>query len=385
MKRKLIAAAIAAALCSPGLALADSENVIIYGKANLSIDRVSSSGALGTSTTQVSSNASHFGIKGSEELGDGWTATWQVEQMVNYDNAGNGTTLATRNTFINLLNSDYGVFILGRHDTPYKLASRTMDVFFDTIADNRSLMGGASLDLTNLSGSSAAASFDGRQGDVIAYIAPAIGDLMLSGAYVAGAETATGGQVKGDAWSFTGLYTSGPVNVNFGYEIHNLGSAGSGTIAVPAPLAAVANHSERAYKLAGSYAFDKTTVYGVYERTRDNFGTVLSPATGSDFFGHKTYYFAAKHRIDDKHMFKVAYTRAGSVASSSNSGAKQWSMGLDRKITRRTSIYALYTRLTNDSGASFGLVSPDGSTGGIDAAGAGSRLSAVSAGIVHKF
>lgn len=385
MKKKLIALAVASALCGPGLSFADSENVVIYGKANLSIDHVTASGAAGASTNQVSSNASHFGIKGSEELGDGWTATWQVEQLVNYDNAGNGTTLATRNTFINMLNSEYGVFILGRHDTPYKLASRTMDVFFDTIADNRSLMGGASLNLANLTGSSAAASFDGRQGDVIAYIAPTIGDLMLTGAYVAGAETATGGQVKGDAWSFAGLYTSGPVNVNFGYEVHNLGSAGSGTLGVPVALAAVANRSEKAYKLAGSYAFDNFTVYGVYERTQDDFGTVLSPATGSDFFGHNTYYLAGKYRIDSKNVIKAAYTHAGSIASATGTGAKQWSLGWDRSITRRTSIYALYTRLTNNSGSSFNLGSPDSSTGGISAAGLGGRMSALSVGLSHKF
>src|SRR4030067_3706679 len=207
MKKKIIVLAVVSAMSIPTLAFADTENVVVYGRANVSFDRVNSGGDAGIRTNQVSSNTSFLGFKGSEELDDGWTATWQIEQQINFDNSGTtGNGLATRNTVVNLLNGQYGVFILGRHDAPYKLVSRTMDVFFDTIADNRSLMGGASLNLANLSGTSAAASFDGRQGDVIAYIAPAPGDLMVTGAYVAGAVTAnTGGQVKGDAWSFAGF------------------------------------------------------------------------------------------------------------------------------------------------------------------------------------
>lgn len=387
MKKKIIVLAIVSAMSIPALTFADTENVIVYGRANVSFDRVNTSGAAGVSTNQVSSNASYLGFKGSEELGDGWTATWQIEQRIDIDNstaAGGSNGLATRNTFVNLLNGQYGVFILGRHDTPYKLASRTMDVFFDTIADNRSLMGGAPLDLTNLGRTSAAASFDGRQGDVIAYIAPAIGDLMVTGAYVAGAEIATtSGQVKGDAWSFAGLYTYGPLNANLGYEVHNLGSVGTGTLGTPAALPLLADKDEKAWKLGVSYAIDSLTLYGVYERTKDNFGDILTPGN-SDFFGHRSYYLAGKYRFGNDAV-KAAFTKSGDQSRGTNTGAKQWSLGYDHKLSRRTSLYALYTRLDNDAGASFNLAPTDGSTGFANASAAGADPSAFSVGMRHAF
>lgn len=392
MKKKIIVLAVVSALGVPALAMAETENVIVYGRANVSFDSVKTGGAAGTSTSQVSSNASVLGFKGSEEMGNGWTATWQIEQLITLDNSGtaNGAnTFASRNTFANLMNGQYGIFILGRHDTPYKIVSRTMDVFFDTIADNRSLMGGASPDVAslpgNLASTSAAATFDGKQGNVAAYISPAIGDLMLAGAYVAGAETATtSGQIKGDAWSFAGLYTRGPVNVNLGYEVHNLGDVGTGNLQTTTPLAALANHNEKAWKLAASYAFDAFTLYGVYERTKDNFGDILSPATGSDFFGHRSYYLAGKYKFG-KDAVKAAFTRSGDQARADNTGAKQWSLGYDHNLSRRTSVYALYSRLDNDSAAQFSLTSIDGSTGIAAASAVGADPSAFSVGMKHRF
>lgn len=389
MKKKIIVLAVVSALSIPTLTFADTENVVVYGRANVSYDMVNTSGSSGVRTNQVSSNASHFGLKGSEELGDGWTATWQIEQIVRLDNStagGTADTLASRNSFINLLNGQYGIFILGRHDTPYKIVSRTMDVFFDTIADNRSLMGGASLDptLVNLSGASAAATFDGKQGNVAAYISPAIGDLMLAGAYVTGAETATtSGQIKGDAWSFAGLYTRGSLNVNLGYEVHNLGTVGTGTLNTFATLPALADHNEKAWKLAVSYALDAVTLYGVYERTKDNFGDILTPGT-SDFFGHKSYYLAGKYRLGSDTVM-AAFTNSGDQSRGANTGAKQWSLGYDHKLSRRTSLYALYTQLNNDSAAQFNLASPDASSGYANASAAGADPSAFSVGMKHRF
>lgn len=388
MKKKIIVLAVVSSMSIPTLAFADTENVVVYGRANVSLDMVNTSGANGVRTNQVSSNASHIGFKGSEELGDGWTATWQIEQIVNIDNStanGGSNGLASRNTFVNLLNGQYGVFILGRHDTPYKIVSRTMDVFFDTIADNRSLMGGATLNLANLGGTSAGATFDGKQGDVAAYIAPAIGDLMLAGAYVAGAETATSSsQMKGNAWSFAGLYTRGPMNVNVGYEIHHLGSAGTGTLA---PIAGLDGLSERAWKLAVSYAFDAFTLYGVYERTHDDLGGVLGLPARSNLLGHRSYYLAGKYKFGNDTV-KAAYTNAGDLdinGGGQNTGAKQLSLGYDHNLSKRTSLYALYTRLNNDANVSFNLASPDGSTGFANASAAGANPSAFSLGLKHRF
>ncbi|MDH4235533.1 MAG: porin, partial [Gallionella sp.] len=133
-----------------------------------------------------------------------------------------------------------------------------------------------------------------------------------------------------------------------------------------------------------SYAIDSLTLYGVYERTKDNLGSILSPATGPDYFGHKSFYLAGKY-VFGKNAVKAAYTRSGDQSHGPDTGAKQWSLGYDHKLSRRTSLFALYTRLANDPGATFNLAPPDGPTGNASASALGAIPSAISAGVRHSF
>lgn len=173
MQKKLIALAVAAAFSAP--AFADNANFTFYGTADLSYDMVNTgtaaNGTKGTTKRVVSSNVSKFGFKGAEDLGGGLAAVWQIEQQINIDDAAKNT-FASRNTFAGL-KGDFGTVLLGIHDTPYKLTTRKLDVFGDSIADNRALLGG-------ITGTSAAAAFDGRQNNVLAYISPAMSGLTAA-------------------------------------------------------------------------------------------------------------------------------------------------------------------------------------------------------------
>lgn len=388
MQKKIIALAIASALTAPA-AFADTSNVTVYGKADLSYD-LTNNGAIGTN--KVSSNVSYLGLKGSEDLGNGLSAVWQIEQQINIDNStATANTFATRNTFAGLSSGSVGTFILGRHDTPYKLASRGFDVFGDSIADNRSLMGGASYvsNMTTLTtnappASSAGASFDGRQGDVVAYISPAMSGFTGAIAYVAGAEGANvAGASKGAAWSLAGLYGNGPLNANIGYEVHDLGTAPGtlGNALLPVGL------KESAWKIGAGYTMDAFTINGVYEKTSDNFGVLVAQPAGTDILGHHSYYFSGKY-VFGSDAVKAAYTKMGDrnmAGTGVATGAKQWSLGYDHNMSKRTTLYALYTRLNNDANSDFGLTTA-GSTGGFGASGvAGEKVSAWSFGMKHNF
>ena len=98
MQKKIIALAIAAAISAP--AFADTSNVTVYGVADVSYDSINTgtsgnagkTGVLGAATAaniqgarsnRVSSNSSRLGVKGSEDLGDGLTAVWQIESLIN--------------------------------------------------------------------------------------------------------------------------------------------------------------------------------------------------------------------------------------------------------------------------------------------------------------
>ena len=71
-----------------------------------------------TTVTRVSSNSSRFGVRGTESLGGGLNAIFQIEQNINGD-GGNSSVerLASRETFVGLQGS-WGRFTLGKFLMP---------------------------------------------------------------------------------------------------------------------------------------------------------------------------------------------------------------------------------------------------------------------------
>jgi predicted porin len=372
MQKKVIALAIAAAVSAP--AFADTSNVTIYGVANVSYDMTSTGGVAGWSNNKVSSNTSRIGFKGNEDLGDGLSAIWQIESLVQLDNAqggGNTGALGTRNTFLGLSSASAGTVLLGRHDTPYNLSNRKYDLFGDTIADNRSVTGGGK------TGVSVVGNFNGRQPNVIAYVSPAMNGLTAAIAYVAGAEDqAAAAQTKGSAWSAAAMYGNGPISANVAYEAHTCGTA-PGTIAVGTLAACAAGAKETSWTISGGYKLDAFEINGVYEKSSDN------AAAGANALGHRTYYLSGKYNFG-ANAVKLAYANAGSGATA-NTGATQVSVGFDHSLSKRTTVYALYTQLSNNSAAGYTLGSATVGSGAVAANGAGAKPSAVSLGLKHTF
>ena len=141
MNKKLVAVAIAGLLAAP-LAQAQTANVTLYGRLNLDFEFVNgkyinpypgivqpasctvghNAGSInGCNVTnpwqfRVSSNSSRFGLRGTESLGGGLNAIFQIENSVSPDN-GSGT-LAGRDSFVGL-QGNWGTFRIGRYHAPY--------------------------------------------------------------------------------------------------------------------------------------------------------------------------------------------------------------------------------------------------------------------------
>ena len=103
--KKIIAVAIAAL---PMAAMAD---VTIYGKVAGGIE--SDRGFDGVSNTRVSDYTSRIGFKGSEDLGNGLKAIWQLESRFKVDGEQAGTGFATRQSFVGFQSNDLGTLRLG--------------------------------------------------------------------------------------------------------------------------------------------------------------------------------------------------------------------------------------------------------------------------------
>ncbi len=423
MNKKLIALAIASAVSMP--ALADSSNVTLYGMLDASVN--SASNVTGTSSANVgtnnvggvSDNGSYFGLKGNEDLGNGLSGVWQIEQGISVTGGsgvnvnGSGSTgnhvfganpfNNQRNTFVGLSSSSAGTILAGIHDTPYKMSTASMDPFADTLGDYNGIVGssymasnfaaGAAVLGNGTEGLSASNYFDLRPSNVLAYVSPNMAGLTLIGAYVFGDATnvnptgvAANGYAansSGNAYSLAAMYNAGPLYLTAAYEQHNFGGANNGSLGI----GALAGQSDDAYKLGASYTIMDTTLSLMYEDTSDNFGTY-----GANLLGHSTWYGSVKHTMGAWDVM-AAYANAGS-AQASNTGADQWSVGGDYNFSKNTSVYALYTRIANDSGAYYNFAdttSPvaeaDGTSFGGNAYGGvgGATIQAVSLGIKHTF
>lgn len=97
--KKLIALAVAAL---PMAAMAD---VTLYGTVEASIENgkaLTYTGGAKKSTTRIDDTGSLIGFKGSENLGNGLKAIWQVEQALSIDgtNVNGNNTWATRDSFV---------------------------------------------------------------------------------------------------------------------------------------------------------------------------------------------------------------------------------------------------------------------------------------------
>ncbi|GGY08217.1 porin [Paludibacterium paludis] len=104
MNKKLIAVALAAL---PVAAMAD---VTLYGTLNggFQNDKVTN----GVSQNRVEDYTSLIGFKGGEDLGNGLKAIWQIESRI-YVDGGDSANLGTRDTFIGL-QGDFGKVRLGK-------------------------------------------------------------------------------------------------------------------------------------------------------------------------------------------------------------------------------------------------------------------------------
>lgn len=364
MQKKIIVFAIAAALSAP--ALADTGNVTIYGVANLSADYISTGdaaaagGAKGVSKLVVSSNSSRIGLKGTEDLGGGLSALWQVETLINFDE--NAAAVGSRNTFAGLKSETMGTVLLGRHDTPYFMASRRLDPFADMMADSRSMTGG-------VTGVSASTTFENRLANSLVYISPAISGFTGAFSRVNNTETRSAqGTASSNTVSLAGMYSAGPIFGSLAHEIHSFKSA------------AGVDTKESATKLGFGYTQDAFSVGAIYETTSDDLGVAKA-----DLYGHSTIYVSGKYNLASGSV-KAAITQAGKLGNAANTDAQQLSLGYDHNLSKRTIAYVLYTTISNGDSARYGFSGATSGGGQTNTtSGVGADPSALSVGVRHMF
>src|SRR4029450_14027717 len=98
MNKKLVAVAVAGVLAAPLAAQAQTANVTLYGRLTLTMHAVkgdavdpnlpATASAQNRTIYRVNSNSSRLGVRGSEALGGGLSAIFQIESSIQGENSG---------------------------------------------------------------------------------------------------------------------------------------------------------------------------------------------------------------------------------------------------------------------------------------------------------
>jgi predicted porin len=327
MNKKLLAAAIGAAVVAAPAAFAEST---VYGKFHTSVDMVDTEtgGASVVDNTQVNSRASRLGFKGSEDLGNGLKAIYQVEFGISTDggaaqgnaNTGPRTPINNhRNTFVGLA-GDWGTFVVGRHDTPMKMA------FYAT---GNERIGDSIIDL-NAGASPVGVFQEVRASNAIAYVSPNLSGFTVAAAVVPGEEgvTAAGNEADGfaDHYSVGVMWSGMGIKVGAGFETleNQAGGVAPG----------LANQDMDTWQIGGSYTFGAFSVGAQYQDSSD-FGFVA----GTDY---TAWALTGKATFGNNAVSLVYTDSEADPAVGAATETDGWGIAAEHNFSKRTKVYAAY-------------------------------------------
>ena len=355
MKKSLIALAVLGTFST--IAAAQS-SVTLYGRLDENVTyqdpgknaAASSGGRLGKGVTKLNDGGvngiggSRWGMRGSEDLGDGLRAYFVLESSISGDTGvGGGATLSgsgffNRQSYVAIGSKTLGDIRLGRVETMTReMAVRVNDVTAD-----------GELNITEVvaSGRPLFQNFGSRVENGISYRSPVIGGFQ--GLLTVGLSedfksiNATTGAVTSKAAEYHGLglvFSQGPLNASLTYEELSGGSA-SGSY-------------NKVVTLGANYDFGVAAVYGAYQDTTD-FGAQLASTTFAKGTDHDAYNLGVKVPFGN-FTFKAQYTsstvdRAGGL---SDLDQDKYGASVAYSLSKRTTVYAAITERGGDVKESF--------------------------------
>ena len=270
MKKSLIALAV---LAASGAAMAQS-SVTLFGRLDAAVGyidtEVSSNNPLNVkpsqSQTVVNSstfNTTYWGIKGTEDLGGGLKANFNLQSNFNIDTGaiGKGQSLFERNATVGL-SGGFGTVNLGRQYTPYY-----------AIYASTAMIGNANLDAETVYGAGLVQGVT-RASNSIRYDSPSFSGFTVSGLVGLGEnDTLTSNATavppvantnnlgdSTDTYSLNVMYKAGPLLVGYGYQQRKLAQVTPGV-----------QQDELSYNMVGaSYDFGMAKITGGYQKVEND-------------------------------------------------------------------------------------------------------------------
>ncbi len=265
MKKSLIALAV---LAASGAAMAQS-NVTLYGLADVWVGSSKSNGVSNNVLQSGGFATSRIGFKGTEDLGGGLKANFQIETSVAMD-APSASSLGDRQAWVGL-SGGFGEVQLGRVWTPYDDTRALInDTFNANVASSFNVWEG----------------YIDRTSNGVRYNTPSFGGLTGSVAYAFG-EDKTATAKASNLTSFSLNYANGPIAAGLAHQIEKDANVGAGTIADASNLSAllgVTTVSKRTYTLLnGSYDLGVAKLLAGYNTVKATSTAVAGTAKANEW------------------------------------------------------------------------------------------------------
>jgi len=251
-----------------------------------------------------------------------------------------------RNAYIGLAGG-WGTFLVGRHDTPYKMSTGSMDLFADTLADYNSMIGFVDI----------------RTNSAIAYVSPSWSGLSFAGAMVAPQVYSSSGSSEADADSLAEAYSLALTYNNYGFTAavayENLSDTWIKAWA-GVPSAPIDSNSKWRFGLGWTGA--GFTIGGIYEMEDNLLGYLSSQNADATRWQVQAGYTFGNNMIKAMYGqgdFSAGWANFDTSISDLSCGETStcdvlgrdktdgdwsaWAIGLDHNFSKRTKAYVLYT------------------------------------------
>lgn len=350
-------------LCAPAVATASS--VTLFGLMDTGLD-LSSAGGPATARMQSGQYAgSRFGLRGTEDLGDGLQAVFVLENGLNSDTgvAGQSGRLFGRQAYVGL-SGRAGALTLGRQYSPLVSVAFQMDAFENGMAPqfpNLGLYPGGE-----------------RIDNAIKYTSPSFGGLTMA-AMLALGERSTAPRAGDDSYGVNVHYASGPMRLVAAYGVRKFASAAAlGEVVKPVVVLpnVVTNGSITTYMAGGNYDFGLFALHGGYQRQR---------IADDVYFGRidqDLYTLSVAVPVGKAGRFLAGYTFLNDH-SPAQLDASLFGFGFVYSLSRRTSVYTSTAWLNNHNGA--GNVIGGNTSPGLPLAYPGANARTIQVGLRHAF
>lgn len=391
MNRKFLVLAMASAFAVPALA---QSNVTITGKVAVNYK----SFKVGNNPTRPNMAAenrlddasSRFILKGTEDLGGGARAYFQIDNRFQADArpnvAGTSQGLADGESFVGIGSKSLGQVGFGKYELHYTEAAgekyRAASTQEDIRKNIMGVVGGGAWNRI---------AFNTRSQNVIKYDTPNWNGFSGKLAYSfnpagnegisAGVNPAASNYSKGDAWNAAVRYANGPVNVYASYWAYDIeGRGGAANIAA----------DQASYKLGGDYSFAFGLTVGLhYDRSKIKnivtpAGAIGAAAVGNSDARRTAWMIPVRYNFGS-HALHFTYARAGNTTGIVNSGARNWILGYDYALSKRTAVGVYYNNLKNKANGLYQMADAVNTAVGGSGLVAGESQRQFSVGISHSF